>query len=85
MRDNIKIGDKVICINNGKFGAYGVDKSCFLTLDKLYVIVDMEYDGCYFYEMENDVKQVRQYSEKRFITIKEYRKRKLKEIENGSV
>lgn len=67
----MKVGDKIICINN--------DHMKFLTLDKVYEIYDNDHS---YYYLINDNNEKSGYNKKRFYSVKEYRKLKLEKI-NG--
>lgn len=61
---------KLICIDSGNWTN--------LTTNKIYECDDFIYDSCYL--IINDRNQILAYPKKYFITIEEYRNRRLEEI-----
>lgn len=78
-----RVGERVVCINN-RDGI--IRKTVALTIGKVYEIKDPS--TCFFYAWKstvdlwliNDNGNYTLYMGKRFITLREYRKQKLKKI-----
>jgi len=66
----MKIGDKVVCIDN-------TDWSWFIPFNKILTIINID-------DVDIELKEIYGPHEKiRFVTIKEYRKLKLQKIDEG--
>jgi len=76
---------EVICIDNGTIATtdmcYG-DRSSSLTLYKKYKVLFESND---FYSILNDNGETEGYTTERFVTIKQYRKLKLEQIDGSNL
>lgn len=71
------VGDKIVCINDKSIG--DVDIKEHLTLNKIYVIKStpvLPCPECLVYFIGDD-NEYHYYNSERFISLKEYRKKKL--------
>jgi hypothetical protein len=64
----LKIGDKVICMNSSY--------SSFITINKIYIIIGLNYDNNYI-SIKNDYNNNVICKSSKFISLKEFRKLKL--------
>jgi hypothetical protein len=75
-KSKFKVGDRIVCVNDVIVGDY-------LVLNKVYVVKDFFFDEDFRGEFINFVKVQgvnKFFSFERFISLKEYRRRKLKKI-----
>lgn len=66
----MRVGDKIICINNDGCLKKGLSPLRYLTLNKVYTIVDMELDNP---GVLNDNGEKTYYHKTRFISVQERR------------
>jgi hypothetical protein len=66
-----KIGDKIVCFND----SFGTSKNQYLEKYKIYTVNKIQLKLLCVEEIKNEY-----FSEKRFISLKDYRLRKIKNI-----
>jgi len=73
-----KVGDKVVCINNGLVEGVYTDKSYCLTMYKTYIVVLEKSDTTI--SIMNDQNLQQPFSNNRFKLLSDFRKQKIEKI-----
>lgn len=76
MEPKFKTGDKIVCLYND---ISNPSDMFYLELDKIYTVVYCDYERVRICNA-NPIRELFGYSPKRFLTLKDYRKLKLRKL-----